>query len=38
MLSDKWPNNEADVSKIFILTEIKRRDVIDGLFVQFGGL
>jgi hypothetical protein len=35
MLSDKWPN-EADVSKIFILTEIRRRDVIDGLFVQFG--
>jgi hypothetical protein len=32
VLSDKWPN-EADVSKIFILTEIKRRDVIDGLFV-----
>jgi hypothetical protein len=35
MLSDKWPN-EADVSKIYILTEIKWRDVIDGLFVQFG--
>jgi hypothetical protein len=31
MLSDKW-SNEADVSKIFILTGIKRRDVIDGLF------
>jgi hypothetical protein len=33
MLSDKWPN-EAGVSKIFILTKMKNRDVIDGLFVQ----
>jgi hypothetical protein len=37
MLSDKWPN-EADVSKIFILTRDQRGNVIDGLFVRFGFL